>query len=117
MGVLALFLAISNKKFLITASDPDVTNSAEEIWDLDKRVQGVNSVSTIVLTPDQSIVMAELELREEALFESMSKAEQDAAIKMVNRINEIKLDLEQSVKKANPSAKHIFIEFVDGGGN
>ncbi len=112
MGVLAFFLATVNKKYLINAADPDMDALAVEVWEGDERVQRLQRVNSIVISPEDSVLMAELELREEELFADMSQEEVATAVKFMKHQDEIRKSLEAEVKKVSPQAQHIFIEFV-----
>ncbi len=112
MGLLAFFLASINKKFLINVADPKMDMLVTEIWESDSRIQRLQRVNSIVISPDESVLMAELELREEELFADMGRKEIDQAVHFMKRIDLIRRSLENEVAKGAPQAKHIFIEFV-----
>lgn len=112
MGVLAFFLASLNKKFLINVADPKMDMLVTEIWERDDRVQRLQRVNSIVISPDESVLMAELELREEELFADMSPSEIEQAVHFMKRIDLIRCSLEDEATAGAPQAKHIFIEFV-----
>ena len=112
MGLLAYFLAITNKKYLINISDEATNSAAVEAWTQDERVQDVRHVHSIVISPDESIVMAELELREEALFADMSAEEVQRAILFMTRLDNVRASLEAEVRETSKTAKHIYIEFT-----
>ncbi len=112
MGLLAYFLASVNKRFLINAADPKMDDRVKEIWNGDDRIQRLQRVNSIVISPEESVLMAELELREEELFTDMSREEVVQAVHFMNRLDLIRRSLEDEVKVATPQAKHIFIEFV-----
>jgi len=112
MGLLAFFLAYANKRFLIDAADTGLDESARRVWESDARVQRVQRVNSIVLSPEESLLMAEIELREEGLFEDMRDEEIERTICYMQRINEIRHALEAGVRKKAPQASHIFIELV-----
>ena len=73
MGLLAIFLAATNKKYLLNVSDEEINQVALKAWSADERVQNVRHIHSIVLSPEESILMAELELREEELFADMTE--------------------------------------------
>ncbi len=112
MGLLAFFLASVNKRFLINASDPKMDEQVTRIWHEDERVQRLHRVNSIVISPEESVLMAEVELREEELFTDMSRDEVMQAIHFMKRIDLIRRSLEEEVRVCAPQAKHIFIEFV-----
>jgi len=112
MGFLAFFLASVNKKFLINVSDPKMDEQVKRIWHGDGRIQRLQRVNSIVISPEDSVLMAELELREEELFTDMSRDEVNQAILFMNRLDSIRRSLEDEVRVEAPQAKHIFIEFV-----
>ncbi|MES0370854.1 MAG: cation diffusion facilitator family transporter [Mariprofundaceae bacterium] len=112
MGALAFFLATVNKKYLINAADPDMDCLASKIWEEDERIQRLQLVNSIVISPEDSVLMAELELREEELFADMSQEEVATAVKFMKHQDDIRKSLEAGVRRASPQAKHIFIEFV-----
>ncbi len=111
MGFLAFFLAKVNRKFLINASDPGADEAAREIWGGDERIQQIHRLNSIVLSPEETIVMTEIEMREEELFANMSKDEVAHAIRFMRRLSDIKQSLENEVQAAAPRVKHIFVEF------
>ncbi|MDQ7011909.1 MAG: heavy metal transporter, partial [Mariprofundaceae bacterium] len=113
MGALALFLARMNRKYLLNISDPGLDRAAREIWQKDERIQAVHRVNSIVLSPDESVLMAEVELREEAMFANMSKAEIRQAIRFMRRLHDIRRSLEGKVQQSIPHAKDIFIELAE----
>lgn len=112
MGCLAIFLAAMNRKYLLNRSDDEVNEVAARLWSEDQRVQSVESVYSIVLSPEESLMMAELELREEAIFSDMSREEIARAIRFMRTLNEIRTSLEEDVRRVVPEAGHIFIEFM-----
>jgi len=113
MGGLALFLAKVNRKYLLNTSDQRLDKAAREIWQHDERIQSVHRVNSIVLSPDESVLMAEVELREEAMFANMSKAEIRQAIRFMRRLHDIRRSLEGKVQQSIPHAKDIFIELAE----
>ncbi|MDX8410276.1 MAG: cation diffusion facilitator family transporter [Mariprofundaceae bacterium] len=112
MGLLAFFLAHTNKRYLIDAADSSLDATARGVWEEDARVQRVQRVNSIVLSPEESLLMAEVELREEALFADMSEEEIERTICYMQRINETRHALEAKVREKAPRASHIFIELV-----
>jgi len=112
MGFLAFFLASVNKKFLINVADPKMDSVVRNIWEGDDRIQRLQRVNSIVISPEESVLMAELELREEELFADMSPSEIEQAVHFMKRIDLIRRSLEAEVTEGAPQAKHIFIEFV-----
>jgi len=57
MGFLAFFLAATNKKYLLNVSDGEINQVALEAWSKDKRVQHVRHIHSIVLSPEESILI------------------------------------------------------------
>jgi len=112
MGCLALFLASTNRKYLLNYSDDDVNDVAKRLWIADKQVQAVPLVNSIVLSPRETLLMAEVELREETMFADMSEEEIAQAIRFMRKLNAIRRSLEDDVARVAPEAKHIFIEFA-----
>ncbi|MDX8384128.1 MAG: cation diffusion facilitator family transporter, partial [Ghiorsea sp.] len=112
MGLLALFLAATNKKYLLNVSDETINDVAKEAWGNDERVQEVRHVHSIVLSPNESLVMVELELREEALFSDMTEEEVKQAIRFMKRLDTVRASLEAEVRKNAKEAKHIYVEFT-----
>ncbi|MDQ6988888.1 MAG: cation transporter [Mariprofundaceae bacterium] len=112
MGLLAFFLAATNKKYLLNVSDETTNAAALKTWSADPRVQNVHHVHSIVLSPDESIVMAEVELCEETLFSDMSEAEIQQAVRFMKRLDTVRLSLEAEVRQQNDEAKHIYLEFT-----
>lgn len=112
MGLLAFFLASVNKRFLINAADPAMDQKVKRIWEGDGRIQRLQRVNSIVISPEESVLMSELELREEELFADMSREEVGQAIRFMEHLDRIRRSLEEEVRKDAPQAQHIFIEFV-----
>jgi len=112
MGVLAYFLAASNRKYLLNHSDDGVNDVAAKLWREDEQVQRVQRVNSIVLSPEETLLMAEVELREETIFADMSEVEIAQAIRFMHKLNAIRRSLEEDVARISPEAKHIFIEFA-----
>ncbi|MDX8397406.1 MAG: cation transporter [Mariprofundaceae bacterium] len=112
MGFLAYFLAATNRKYLLNHSDDEVNEVAERLWAADDQVQTVQRVNSIVLSPEDTLLMAEVELREETIFADMSEAEIAQAIRFMHNLNAIRRSLEEDVARVSPEAKHIFIEFA-----
>ena len=112
MGFLAFFLAATNKKYLLNVSDGEINQVALDAWTKDNRVQDVRHIHSIVISPHESIVMAELELREEELFRDMSEEEVQQAIRFMQRLDNVRGSLEEAVSKESEEAKHIYIEFT-----
>ncbi|MDX8405924.1 MAG: cation diffusion facilitator family transporter [Mariprofundus sp.] len=112
MGALALFLAATNRKYLLNRSDDEVDEAAIRLWREDKQVQHVQRVNSIVLSPSDTLLMAEVELREEAIFADMSADEVAQAIRFMHKLDAIRRSLEDEVSRVAPEARHIFIEFA-----
>lgn len=123
MGGLAFFLATSNRKYLLNRSDETLNTFAENAWRNMPTVQDVHHVRSVVLSPEKSLLVAEVELREEALFANMSQPEVDNAIRFMARLNSIRTELEQKadIKGSNQGNSNsvsqsnndlIYIEFV-----
>jgi len=112
MGCLAYFLAWTNMRYLINLSDKKMDDAAMKIWRKDQRIQDIHRINSIVLSPKTSILMAEIELREEEMFKDMSPKEVEMAIEFMGRLDIIRKDLEDVVKCKSPQAEHIFVEFV-----
>ncbi len=112
MGVLAMFLAATNRKYLLNHADERVNDAAVRLWRSDPRVQDVLRVNSIVLSPEESLLMGEVEIREEALFAEMSAEEIRQAIRFMQKMDAIRRDLEEEVRRIRPQARHIFIEFA-----
>ncbi len=112
MGVLAWFLAATNRKFLLNRTDDEVNEVAMRLWEADEQVQKVQRVNSIVLSPTDTLLMAELELREEAMFADMSEEEIAHAIRFMHKLDAIRRELEGDVSRIAPEARHIFIEFT-----
>jgi len=112
MGCLAYFLAATNRKYLLNHSDDEVNEVATRLWEADDQVQVVQRVNSIVLSPDDTLLMAEVELREEAIYADMTEEEIAQAIRFMQKLNAIRRSLEEHVEHVAPEAKHIFIEFA-----
>jgi len=56
--------------------------------------------------------MAEVELREEAIFADMSDAEITQAIRFMHKLDDIRCSLEDDVSRIAPETRHIFIGFT-----
>jgi len=112
MGFLAYFLAATNRKYLLNHSDDEVNEAAARLWEADDRVQTVQRVNSIVLSPEETLLMADVELREEDIFADMTDAEIAQAIHFMQKLNAIRRSLEENVARVAPEAKHIFIEFA-----
>jgi len=112
MGGLAYFLAATNRKYLLNHSDDEVNELATKLWQADDQVQTVQRVNSIVLGPEETLLMAEVELREEAIFADMSEEEIARAIRFMHKLNAIRRSLEEDVMRIAPETKHIFIEFA-----
>ncbi len=111
MGGLAFFLASINRKYLLNHSNEEVDRIAHALWSEDDQVQHVQRVNSIVLSPEDTLLMAEVELREEAIFSDMSPEEIRRAIRFMHKLNDIRKLLEHQVSRVAPETKHIFIEF------
>jgi len=112
MGGLAFFLAAMNRKYLLNHSNNEVDEITRKVWQADDQVQHVGRVNSIVLSPDETLLMAEVELREETLFSNMTSAEIAQAIRFMHKLDDVRRDLENDVRRITPVAKDIFIEFV-----
>jgi zinc transporter 9 len=112
MGGLAFFLASTNRKYLLNRSDDEVNEIATKLWQADDQVQTVQRVNSIVLSPEDTLLMAELELREEAIFADMSSGEIAQAIRFMHKLDDIRRSLEEDVSRIAPETRHIFIEFT-----
>ena len=116
MGALAIFLANLNRGYLISHADAGLNELARHTWRKDPRVERVPRVSSIVLAPDYSLLMAEVELREEAMFEHLSDEEIKQLTHFMQRLDAIRRDLEAEVRGKAPHAREIFLEFTLPGG-
>jgi zinc transporter 9 len=112
MGGLAFFLAATNRKYLLNRSDDEVDEIATRLWRGDDQVQSVQRVNSIVLSPEDTLLMAEVELREEAIFADMSSGEIAQAIRFMHKLDDIRRSLEEDVSRIAPETRHIFIEFT-----
>ncbi len=111
MGFLSYYLAIVNRKYLLNTADEPLIEKAHSIWQHDNRIQNIQRINSIVLSPQESLLMADVELREETMFANMSRKEIAQGIRMMRRLDEIRRAMEADVRKASPQANHIFIEF------
>jgi zinc transporter 9 len=89
-----------------------VNEVATKLWQADDQVQKVQRVNSIVLSPEDTLLMAEVELREEAIFADMGKGEIAQAIRFMHKLDEIRRSLEDDVSRIAPETRHIFIEFT-----
>ncbi|GAV20599.1 zinc transporter [Mariprofundus micogutta] len=112
MGGLAYFLASMNRKYLLNHSNEEVDEVARKIWQADGQVQHVQRVNSIVLSPEDTLLMAEVELREETIFSDMTQEEIARAIQFMHKLDDIRRSLEGDVSRIAPETKHIFIEFT-----
>jgi len=112
MGGLAFFLAASNRKYLLNHSNEEVDEIATRMWQADDQVQHVQRVNSIVLSPEDTLLMAEVELREETIFADMTQEEISRAIRFMHKLDDIRSSLEGDVSRVAPETKHIFIEFT-----
>ncbi len=115
MGALAMFLAASNRKYLLNHADEVLNTKALRCWNTMPTVQNVHHVRSVVLSPEKSLLVAEVELREEAIFADMSEAEIRHAIRFMNRLDGIRRELEQAARPTEPACNNddlIYIEFV-----
>jgi len=112
MGGLAFFLAATNRKYLLNHSNEEVDEIAARLWQADDQVQHVQRVNSIVLSPEDTLLMAEVELREEAIFADMTQEEISRAIRFMHKLDDIRRSLEDGVSRIAPETKHIFIEFT-----
>ncbi len=112
MGGLAYFLAAMNRKYLLNRTDDEVNDVAMRLWQADDQVQRVQRVNSIVLSPQDTLLVAELELREETMFADMTPEEIAHAIRFMHKLDAIRRELENDVSRVAPEAQHIFIEFT-----
>ncbi len=112
MGVLAFFLAATNRKYLLNHSNEEVDDIAAQLWQADDQVQHVHRINSIVLSPEDTLLMAEVELREEAIFADMTQEEIRRAVRFMHKLDAIRSALEDDVSRVAPETKHIFIEFT-----
>ena len=85
---------------------------ATQVWQASDHVQKVHRVNSIVLSPDDTLLMAEVELREEEIFADMSEEEIAHAIRFMHKLGFIRKALEDEVSRIKPEVKHIFIEIT-----
>jgi len=112
MGGLAFYLAAMNRKYLINHSNNEVDAIARQVWQADDQVQHVARVNSIVLSPVDTLLLAEIELREETIFSDMTEAEIDQAIRFMRKLDTIRRAMEDDVTRLAPDTKDIFIEFM-----
>jgi len=112
MGALAFFLAATNRKYLLNHSNEEVDGIAASLWQADDQVQSVHRINSIVLSPEDTLLMAEVELREEAIFADMTQEEISRAIRFMHKLDDIRSSLEGDVSRVAPETRHIFIEFT-----
>jgi len=112
MGALAIFLAAINRGYLINRADPELNEAAVREWGKDVHVQSIPRVSSIVFSPESSVLMAEVELREETMFRHMSPKEIAQVRRFMRQLNAIRKGLEARIQQRLPRAKEIFVEFT-----
>jgi len=112
MGALAFYLAAMNRKYLLNHSNSEVDEIALKVWQADDQVQHVARVNSIVLSPVATLLMAEIELREETIFSDMTEEEVTHAIRFMKKLDDIRRSLEGDVSRIAPDTKDIFIEFT-----
>jgi len=112
MGGLACFLAATNRKYLLNHSNEEVDEIAARLWQADDQVQNVQRVNSIVLSPEDTLLMAEVELREETIFAEMTQEEISQAIRFMHKLDDIRRSMEEDVSRVAPETRHIFIEFA-----
>ena len=112
MGGLAFYLAAMNRKYLLNHSNSEVDEIALKVWQADDQVQHVARVNSIVLSPEATLLMAEIELREEAIFSDMTEEEVTHAIRFMRKLDDIRRSLEGDVSRISPDTKDIFLEFT-----
>ncbi|MDQ6969415.1 MAG: cation transporter, partial [Mariprofundus sp.] len=112
MGGLAFYLAAMNRKYLINHSNNEVDAIARKVWQADDQVQHVARINSIVLSPLETLLLAEVELREETIFSDMTQAEIAQAIRFMRKLDTIRRSLEDDVTRLAPDTKDIFIEFM-----
>jgi len=112
MGGLAFFLAATNRKYLLNHANEEVDEIATRLWQADDQVQRVQRVNSIVLSPEDTLLMAEVELREETIFADMTQEEIRRAIRFMHKLDDIRRSLEDDVSRVAPETRHIFIEFT-----
>jgi len=121
MGGMAFYLASSNRKYLLNSADQSLNQYSQKVWRTMPMVQEVHHVRSIILSPEQSLLVAEIELREESLFADMNAEEIKNAILFMKRLNGIRHELEQRASmKMNDDSNELtnndlmYIEFVLG---
>jgi len=112
MGGLAFFLASMNRKYLLNHANNEVDDIARKLWNADDQVQYVARVNSIVLSPEETLLMAEIELREETIFSDMTETEIAQAIRFMHKLDDIRRSLENGVTRIAPDTQDIFIEFM-----
>ena len=112
MGGLAILLATLNKRFLIDTADPHLDETARSLWQADGRITHVERINSIVLSPEETLLMAEVQVREDAVFAGMNAPQIEGAVTMIRHLHELRRGMEAEVRRAVPRARHIFIEFV-----
>ncbi|HXH65170.1 MAG TPA: cation diffusion facilitator family transporter [Mariprofundaceae bacterium] len=112
MGGLAMLLASLNKRFLIDVADSHLDEVARSVWQADTRITHVERVNSIVLSPEETLLMAEVQVREDAVFAGMNATQVEGAMTMLRHLHELRRGMEADVRRAVPRARHIFIEFV-----
>ncbi len=116
MGFLAIFLAASNRKYLLNHADEPLNRKAQQAWATMPTVQSVHHVRSVVLSPEKSLLVAEVELREESIFANMSEEEIRHAVDFMGRLDDIRRELELAVRPGEPWSMGnddlIYIEFV-----
>jgi len=112
MGGLAFYLASMNRKYLINHSNNEVDEIARKLWQEDKQVQHVARINSIVLSPTETLLLAEIELREETIFSDMTPTEITQAIRFMRKLDTIRRSMEDDVTRMAPDTKDIFIEFM-----
>ena len=56
--------------------------------------------------------MAEVQVREQAVFAGMNTTQMEGAVSMLRHLHELRRGMEEEVRQHVPRARHIFIEFV-----
>jgi len=111
MGILAMFLASTNKKYLINKSDTELVSNIKESWKHDDHIEKAHHATSVILSPYETAFFADIELSEEKIFKDMTKNEIEMAIKFMDKVDQIRHSIESNIKTNHHECKHIYIEF------
>lgn len=116
LGCVAIFLVDKNKDFLTDQSHVVINKQIEEIFTSHPAVEKYHDLRTIIFGPDHVVVMADVEFKEEFVYENLpkNKDRKEYTEEVIKRIGMLTDQMETQIRSVCPEVKEIYLEVEQG---